>query len=294
MNQTMVSKTIAVIGGAGFLGSHAADALTAAGHKVRVFDRIPSPWLQPGQEMIVGDLLDTDAIYKVVEDCQVVFHFAALADLNAARSRPVETARVNVLGTVQLLEACRLTCVERFVYASTMYVYSREGSFYRCSKQAAEEYVEEYQRSYGLEYTILRFGSLYGPRSDVNNGLYRVIKEALATGRIRYEGSPEAMREYVHVLDMAEACVKVLENEFAQKSIVLTGQEAMRVQDVLLMLAEILNLESSAVEFTGSEYAGHYIRTPYAYQSKIAKKYIPSMHVDLGRGLLNLIEYMKE
>ena len=77
----------------------------------------------------------------------------------------------------------RQTDFNRYIYASTVYVYSRDGGFYRCSKQAAEHYVEEYQRSYGLDYTILRYGSLYGPRSDHRNGLYRIVKNALELGR---------------------------------------------------------------------------------------------------------------
>ena len=102
------------------------------------------------------------------------------------------------------------------------------------------------------------------------------------------------MREYVHVHDMALACVKILDPVFANQKIVLTGQEAMRVKDVLHMLAEILGLPSSSIEFTETKYPDHYIRTPYAYQPDIARKYIPSLHVDLGQGLLDLITELSE
>lgn len=283
---------VCVIGGSGFLGSHVADQLSNAGHEVSIYDRSPSLWLQPGQIMQVGDLLDFDALQEAVQGCDTVYNFAALADLNDALDKPVETVRINVLGNVNVLEACRHQGVKRFVYASTVYVYSREGGFYRCSKQAAEHYVEEYQQIYGLDYTILRYGSLYGPRADHSNGLYRIVKKALETGVLRYEGSPDTLREYIHVEDAARASVAALNDDFRNQSVVLTGQEPMRVLDLLEMLAEILGLKN-AVEFIPGEQPGHYVRTPYAYQPKLGRKYVPPMHVDLGQGLLQLIDVVR-
>lgn len=286
-------KRVCVIGGSGFLGSHVADALTASGHRVRIYDRYASAWLRDDQEMVVGDLLNAASLEAAVKDSDIVYNFAALADLNQALDKPIETVRINVLGNVQVLEACRLHGVKRFVYASTVYVYSREGGFYRCSKQAAEHYVEEYQRVYGLDYTILRYGSLYGPRADHSNGLYRIVKNALETGVIRYEGSPDTLREYIHVEDAARASVVALSEDFCNQSVVLTGQEPMRVLDLLEMLAEILGVRN-AVEFVAGDQPGHYVRTPYAYQPKLGRKYVPPMHVDLGQGLLELIENVRQ
>ncbi|HQT26382.1 MAG TPA: NAD(P)-dependent oxidoreductase, partial [Burkholderiales bacterium] len=176
---------VVVFGGAGFLGSHVCDKLTLAGHDVVVFDRVPSLWLSDGQDMIVGDLLDADKVCEAVRGADAVYNFAALADLNRALDQPLETARINILGNIHVLEACRISKVRRFIYASTVYVYSREGGFYRCSKQAAEHYVEEYQKVFGLDYTILRYGSLYGPRADASNGLFRIVRNALETGVVR-------------------------------------------------------------------------------------------------------------
>jgi len=288
----MKDTSVLVLGGSGFLGSHVADALSNEGYKVKILDRHNSAYLRDDQEMIVGDMLDQSILADAVKGCVAVYNFAAIADLNEALTKPIETARVNILGNVQVLEACRLHKVERYVYASTVYVHSREGGFYRCSKQAAENYVEEYQRSYGLDYTVLRYGSLYGPRSDSHNGLWRIVKEVLETGVVKYEGNVESVREYIHVEDAARASVLALGEDFKNQHVVLTGQEPMRVLDMLKMLAEILGIEKE-VQFDNLPYAGHYIRTPYAYQTKLGRKFIPPMHVDLGQGLLQLIEELK-
>lgn len=287
-------KKAVVIGGSGFIGSHVADHLSESGFHTTVFDLTPSSWLRNDQQMVVGDIQDADVVDHVVAGADVVYNFAALADLNQALDQPLKTVDINVRGNLNVMEACRTHGVNRFVYASTVYVHSREGGFYRCSKQASEAYVEEYQQAYGLDYTILRYGSLYGPRADETNGMWRIVKEALETGKLRYQGHPDAMREYIHVDDAARASIVALDEDFRNESVVLTGQEPMKVLDVLKMLGEILGLPEESVEFVDGDYVGHYIRTPYAYQPKLGRKYIPPIHVDLGQGMLQVIEGLQD
>jgi UDP-glucose 4-epimerase len=283
---------VTVIGGGGFLGSHVADQLSLAGYKVRIFDSSGSKWAQKEQELIVGNVLDREALMKTIEESTYVYNFAALADLNEALTKPYEAAEINILGNLNVLDACVKAKVKRFVYASTVYVQSREGGFYRCSKQSAEIFVAEYQKVYGLDYSILRYGSLYGPRSDASNGLYRIVKRALDEGVITYQGSAEALREYIHVEDAALASVVALSDDFKNQNVVLTGMEPMPVTRLLKMIAEILNI-SDQVKFSDQQSIGHYVTTPYSYQNNIGRKYIPPMHVDLGQGLLQLIDEIK-
>jgi len=285
-----MQKKAVVVGGSGFIGSHVADQLSEVGYLVTVYDLTESQWLRKDQTMVLGDVSNAELLDKTIANADVVYNFAALADLNQALNQPLKTVNINILGNMNVMEACRQHGVGRFVYASTAYVHSREGGFYRCSKQASEAYVEEYQRVYGLDYTILRYGSLYGPRADETNGMWRIVKSALEAGKLRYEGHPDAMREYIHVEDAARASITALEEEFRNENVVLTGQEAMRVLDLLKMLGEVLGLPEDAVEFVDGNYVGHYVRTPYAYQPRLGRKFIPPMHVDLGQGLLQVID----
>ncbi len=284
---------ICVLGGSGFLGSHVADKLSEIGHDVAVVDRLRSVWLRKDQEMVIADLLDPNSIDKAIDGAEIVYNFAGLADLNQALTMPVKTIELNVLGNMHVLEACKKAGVDRYLFASSIYVYSREGGFYRCSKQSAEHYIEEYQNVYGLNYTILRYGSLYGPRSGEDNGLFRIIRDALIQGKISYEGDPESVREHIHVEDAANSSVTALGTDFLNQSVILTGQQSMRVSDLLSMLSEILGFQESP-EFRGEDYAGHYVRTPYAYQPKLGRKYSPSTHVDLGQGLLQIIDDIRQ
>ena len=87
--------------------------------------------------MFQADILDQDALADAIAGCEAVYNFAAIADLDEAINRPLDTIRVNVLGNGVALEACRQHGIKRYVYASTVYVHSRDGGFYRCSKHAA-------------------------------------------------------------------------------------------------------------------------------------------------------------
>ncbi len=289
MKNKSASDEIAVVFGAsGFLGSHVADALSEAGYRVRLFDRTPSPHQRPDQEMIVGDMMDINQAIEAAQGASVVYNFAAIADIDEAHDKPLATATINVLGNMHVLEAARLAGARRFIFASSVYVYSESGSFYRASKQAAERFTETYHERYGLEYTILRYGSLYGRRADLRNGIYRMLHEAIQKHTITYHGSGNAIREYIHVEDAARMSVQVLASEFANRHLILTGQEKLRIRDVMTMISEIMPW-SVELHFEDANAIHHYEITPYAFQPRIGRKLVLNEHVDLGQGLLDCL-----
>ncbi len=283
------SLKITVTGGSGFMGSHLVDALVDQGHEVTVFDRVASRYLPSGARMVTGDLADAATLAAVVAGSDAVYHLAGFADLNAARTRPLETVQANLIGTLNLLEAMRAHGVTRFVFASTVYVYSREGGFYRCSKQACESYIEEYARSFGLRYTVLRYGSLYGPRADRSNGVYRLLAAAMQEGRIAYTGAPDDIREYIHVEDAARLSADALAPEFEGQHLLLTGSAPTRAHDLFTIFQEILGRRVE-VDYRIPEGSGHYAVTPYAYTPKPGKKLVTNHYVDMGQGLLRMVE----
>ena len=287
---------VVVFGGAGFLGSFVADALTDTGYDVVVFDRLPSPYLREGQHGVVGDILDDRLVAETVAGAEVVYNYAAIGDIAEATARPVDAIRVNVMGNTMLLEAARQANVRRFVFASTLYVYSEMGSFYRSGKQACELIIQDYQKAFGLAYTILRYGSLYGPRATESNFIYSVLKQALTDGRIVRYGDGEEVREYIHVWDAAQSSVDILSRDFENASIIITGQQAIRVRDLLTMVGEMLG-NRIAIEYRAFEHERgaeatdwHYHMTPYSYQPRIARQLTKATYLDLGQGLLDLME----
>ena len=282
-------------GGSGFIGSHVADALSDAGHDVAVLDRRPSPYLRENQRFIEADILDQEQMQEAVSGHDVVYHFAGIAHLDIGLTAPVGTVEQNILGTVIGLEAARLAGVKRFIYASSIYVYSEGGSFYRCSKQAAELYVEEYWRRHGLEFTILRYGTVYGPRADDHNSVRRYLHQALSDRRIVAYGTGDEIREYVHVRDAARSSVQVLDDEFRNEHVVLTGQHSMRFKDLLEMVREIVGdveVDLRPPEGEDARYgsSGHFFITPYTFRPSVAKKLVTNPYHDMGQGLLECLE----
>jgi UDP-glucose 4-epimerase len=194
----------------------------------------------------------------------------------------------NIIGTQNVLEAARKHEVKRFMFASTIYVYSELGSFYRVSKQSCEKIIEEYQREFDLDYTILRYGSLYGSRANEFNFIANSILQALKNKKIVRRGDGEEIREYIHVKDAARLSLDAIDDKFRNKHLIITGHQQIRVKDLLIMIKEIFGGEIE-IEFGDEKELHHYEITPYNYKPQIAKKIISDTHYDLGQGLIDQI-----
>lgn len=280
---------IAVFGGSGFLGSHVCDKLSDAKHKVLVVDKAQSPYLRNDQEMCIGDITDSAFVEDICKDIDTVFNFAGIADLSDADFDPVKTAQINVMGNIYLLDACRKANIKRYIFASSLYVYGQYGGFYRCSKQSSELFIDEYYKKYGLEYTILRYGSLYGPRADMRNGIYKFVKQALTENKITYYGSSQAIREYIDVEDAALMTVDILKDEYINSNILLSGTQPLQVSELFFMIGEILGKKLD-IEYQDHAENTHYVVTPYSFMPKVGKKMNSTLYTDLGQGLLKVMD----
>ena len=282
--------TVVVIGGSGFIGSHTADELSDRGYHVIIFDHVQSPWIRDNQEMVVGSIMDKSALESVLSGAKYVYHFAGIADIGESKSKPFDTINFNIMGTTLLLESAIASGVERLIYASTMYVYSTYGSFYRASKQATETIIEAYSDEFGLDYTFLRYGSLYGPRAQDWNGLKRYIKEVVRSKKMTYWGNGKERREYIHACDAARLSVDVLDDKHKKKAITVTGQQVLSADELIDLIFEISGIDRS-VEFTGSDDDhGHYVISPYRYIPCSSTKLVPDEFIDLGEGVLEVID----
>lgn len=217
-------KTV-VTGGAGFIGSHLVDALLAKGADVIVIDDVSSGLLSnlnTAATLYQLDICDPE-VKQLIKDIKpdVLFHLAAQADVGRSVKNPAEDARINIDGTIHLLESCVEGGVKNFVFSSTSAVYGnieREiitekeatspSSFYGFSKLAAECYIKLFHKLFGLPYTILRYANVYGPRQlpKGDGGVVAVFLERLkAAETILIQGSGEQTRDFIYVQDVVKA-----------------------------------------------------------------------------------------
>ncbi len=284
-------KKVIVFGGAGFLGGYVSDELVKRGYKVIIYDLKPYSRLKKGQAMVIGDINDTAKVRKAMAGADIVYNFSAVSDIEAAASDPMRTVEVNIRGNTNILNVAREFKIKRFVFASSIYVYGNYGSFYRVSKYSSELLIECFSEVYGIDYTILRYGSLYGKYADESNWIHRILKEALLTGRITRHGDGEEIREYIHVEDAARSSVDILSDDFINQSVVVTGHHPMKIKDLMGMVKEIMN-NKVKIEYKAPKSNLHYEVTPYSFTPKIGKKLTSNYYIDFGQGILDCLHHI--
>lgn len=283
-------KKAIIFGGSGFIGSYVADELIKRGYKITIADLNEPKGLNSNYTFKKIDILDFDDVKKTLNDETAVYNFSAVAELEEAIANPLKTFQVNVIGHLNILEACKnIGLINRIVYASSAYALSSHGSFYGLSKQSSEKLTEEYYKRYGIKYTIIRYGSLYGERAGKNNYIYKLLKSAISNQELIYAGDDNDTREYIHAADAAKLSVDILEDtKYENENIILTGTERLKRIELITMINEILGGQLKITQ-TSNKNTGHYKITPYSYQTSVAKKLISNPFIDLGQGLLNCI-----
>jgi UDP-glucose 4-epimerase len=271
-----------VTGSSGFLGSHILDYLISIGAEVVALD-LTAPY-RSDIEFLIGDVRDKKIVIDAAKNCTYIFHNAAIANIDDTRKAPVETMEVNVLGTLNLLEAARMADVKCFIFSSSVYVTSDKGSFYRVSKIAGELLCETYAKEFGVPYINARYGSLYGRRANDWNMVYKICRSLLEKGEYSYFGTGEEIREFINVEDAAKMTVRAaMDEQFINSTVTITGQQPMKMKELFALIAEILPHEVH-IHYEGlcNE---HYNMTPYKYKRELPVRINPPSFIDFGEGM---------
>ncbi len=225
---------ILVTGGAGFIGSNLADALLEAGHDVAIIDNLSTGRkenLNPGTKFYELDIQDKklSEVFEA-EKPEAVFHLAAQIDVRKSVSDPIEDARANILGSLNLLENCKNSGVKKFIFSSTGgAIYGdadliptpesyeqKPVSPYGIAKLSIEKYLHFYNTVYGLPYVILRYANVYGPRQNAKGeaGVVAIFCDNLLSGQAPIiNGDGTQTRDYVYVADVVAANLLALDSD---------------------------------------------------------------------------------
>jgi len=285
-----MKKKILVIGGSGFIGQRLCLKLSEK-NIVTNFDI--KERLIPSVKFIKGDINKKIDVENAIKNKDIVYNLAGQTELEESQKNARIVFSHNILGLINILDTCIKYKVKRLVHASTVYVYSNLGGFYSISKKCAEQIIKEYEKKFNLKNTIIRFGSIYGPGSKRGNAIFEILNMAIKKKRITYWGSGNETREYIHVDDASEGCIKALDKKFLNKKIMCSGMQNIKVSDMLIMVKEIFNNKISIKYKKNSRSQWHYKITPYQIEEDICYKLTLDKYIDFGKGLIDLVNSIK-
>jgi UDP-glucose 4-epimerase len=304
---------IVVTGGAGFIGSHLVDAFIAGGNDVVVIDNL---WahgggrrenLHPRASFVHMDVRD-ESVKRIFHEVKpdLVCHHAAQHSVAIGARDPQFDANVNIVGMLNVLDAAVAAGTRKVIFASSAATYGdvtkmpvdenapqRPVSPYGISKMVTEHYLRFYQSEHGLDYTVLRYGNVYGPRQDPNGeaGVIAIFcAKFLNRDGVRLDWDGEQSRDYVYVGDVVRANVAALTHGAAETYVIGTGKRT-TVNQVYKALAEVTGFEAPITR--APRRAGD-AREVYFDPAKAKRELNWSAEVDLQAGMRETVAYFRE
>ena len=235
---------VAVTGGSGFIGSHVVDALLEAGHEAVIFDILPPRWHE-GVPFFHCDISNREEVATKINGKRfdVLIHLAGFSNAYAAEIHPAETCRLNIEGTVNVLDTIRSSnCA--FYLASTYYLSMGLSNFYSLSKVAAELFTKAYREKYGLPVTIFRLGTAYGPRSRGTDVISLFVEQALS-GKPLVISNRDSSRKFIYVTDIAQAFLNALKANVDERTLVICADEPVSVEWLAKLVLKVTGSSSS-------------------------------------------------
>ena len=307
----MSDAPILITGGAGFIGSHLADALLAAGQRVRVLDNLSTgkrsnlPLDNPHLELLIGDVADAQVVAHAVAGCKAVAHLAAVASVQASVDDPVSTHQSNFVGTLNVCEAMRAHGVKRVLYASSAAVYGNNGEGvaidedtplapltpYAVDKLASENYLDFYRRAHDLQPAVFRFFNIFGPRQDPSSpysGVISIFTQRAERGEpISVFGDGEQTRDFFYVADLVQLLQQALLNPLIEVGPVNVGLN--RATSLNQLLAAIGSVIGGLPEVTHVAARAGDIRHSRANNQRLLARFPLAATTPLDEGLRQLL-----
>jgi len=301
-----------VTGGAGFIGSHVVDLLIQEGHDVSVVDNLSTGSennLNSSSRLFETDIRDVKRLESIFysERPDVVFHLAAQVDVGKSMRIPIEDAEINILGSLNVLEACRKSGVKKVIYSNSGGAGSGEPQYfpvdedhpispmshYGVSKHTVEHYLEVYRDLHGLKFTSLRYANIYGPRQDPfgEGGVVAIFSRKLLDEESPVIfGDGNQTRDFMYVGDVAKVNLLCMEGADNLILNVGTGSE-ISVNDLFFKLRGIEDSEIPVIY--GSAREGDIYRSVLGI-SLLQKEFPGFQFEDLSQGLMKTMEWFKD
>lgn len=300
---------ILVTGGAGFIGSNLVDALISEGHEVSIIDNLTTgnkENVNKKAKLIVKDIREDLNSLFIDGKFEYVFHLAAQANVRKSLENPVEDAKINIIGSLNLIDNCVKHNVKKFIFSSTGgAIYSKDAGIpcsegseikpespYGLAKWTVENYLRIIKETKKLDYCILRYANVYGPRQDAKGeaGVVSIfIGKLMKNEDLIVFGDGRQTRDFVFVGDVVNANLFAMKNNLYGEYNVGTGKE-ISVNDLAKMLITITGKNSKVIH--GEAIKGELMRNALS-ADKLTKKGW-KLHNSLQDGLVETVKWFKE
>jgi dTDP-glucose 4,6-dehydratase len=313
-------KKILVTGAGGFIGSHLSERLVKLGANVKAFVRynsrgncgfidLLSPLVREKIEVISGDLRDAEAVALAIRGVDVVFHLGAVISIPYSYIHPREVIETNIIGTFNVLSACKSTPVEKLVHTSTCEVYGtaqfvpmnenhplQAQSPYAASKLAADKLAESFHKTYRLPITIIRPFNTYGPRQSARAIIPTIVTQALTSSQL-FIGATHPTRDFTFVDDVIDAFIKIAEAKEAIGEVVNIGSNfEISIGDLVDKVLHLTNREEIKITFDATRVRPQMseVERLWADNSKALNLIGWSPKTSFNDGLRKTIEWISE
>ncbi len=262
---------IVILGGNGFLGYHLAALCKKKKIDLVIFDsKFDKQKKIENIKYVKGNILNRKKILRLIKKNDIVYHFAAIADIDEANNNFLKSIDVNINGTVNVLEACIKKKAKKIIYSSSIYARSEQGGIYSTTKLASEMLIERYSSKFNLKYTIIRFGSLYGEKSNYFNTIKNLIKQGISKKKIIRNTRGNEIRNYIHIKDAVAICLNLVSQKYNNKYFNLIGKEKKSMREVVKIIGKELGIKNIKFKNNPNDY-DHYIINPYTYKTRVGK-----------------------
>lgn len=282
-----------IIGGSGFLGIHLAEQLVKKGYEINILDIKKPKNLDKKINFFYGDMTKAKDLFRATKNCKIIFHLGGISDIKYSIENPFKTIKTNILGTMNILDVCLKNKIKKLIFASSIYVKSTQGGFYKVSKQCSESIIKEYSKRFGIKYCIIRYGSVYGPGSSVNNGITKILNSYINTKKFHYDGTIKAKRRFIFVKDAINATIKTIDKKFNNKIVLITGSNLMKINDVMKVISKILMINKKPV-YRNKQELGHYNTSPYSLENEKVINLFVENKKNFKSNILNLYKILSK
>ena len=256
---------ILITGGTGFIGSHLTQFLKKD-NDITIYD-VKKP-IEKDVKFILGDILDEQKILQSFQDFDAIIHLAATVGVKNTETNPVLTLNTNILGTKNILEACKKNNIKKVILASSSEIYGEPRKVpidetqtpipittYGISKLASEEYLKSYAKTCGFNYSILRFFNVVGPKQSSRFVLPEFIKNALNNKPLVIHGNGLQIRAFCHIADICQGIEKSICKGDGEIFNIGNDLEPITIENLAKKVISVLNSQST-IKYISFEKSG--------------------------------------